>query len=274
MNHTLTLAIRIASVSSLCLINTLITLTLTHSLTHSFIHSLTHSLSLLLTYLLTHSLTLSTEKMQQMGYNLRDIQESLNENKFDEICAAYILLGLQTESLSSSNPALSHSNLESGACSSSSTAIPSSLSQGGGDHSSHKPYTSSTTSRSSSVTPSGPPPGYTGGKKMSAPAVLPLQQTGKPRSHSMRQPSSTRRYAEMGQMPSNSNSQRRGTPEVVIQNGDRWEDEKEAPHSSSSSNKGRNLSPVPPKMGSAHNPNRAEMPKSSRKTSYDQVSEC
>ena len=202
-----------------------------------------------------------------MGYNLRDIHESLNENKFDEIYAAYVLLGLQTESLSSSNPALSTSNLESGPSSVSSTAIPSSLSQGAAaDHSSHKPYTSSSsTSRSSSATPSGPP-GYTGSKKMSAPAILPVQQTGKPRSHSMRQPSSTRRYGEMGQMPSNSHSQRRGTPEVVIQNGDRWEDEKETAHTSKS---GRNPSPVPPKMGSAHNPNRAEMPKSSRKTSYD-----
>ena len=48
-----------------------------------------------------------TEKMVQMGYNYQEIQESLNENKFDEICATYMLLGLQQDQQILSNPSSS-----------------------------------------------------------------------------------------------------------------------------------------------------------------------
>ena len=61
---------------------------------------------------------------------------------------------------------------------------------------------------------------------------------------------------------------------MVIQNGDRWE-EQEKEVSGHSTSKARTSSPIPPipsKMGTASNPNRAEMPKTARKTSYDPVS--
>lgn len=37
------------------------------------------------------------EKMVQMGYNLREIQESLSEVKHDELCATYQLLGIHQQ---------------------------------------------------------------------------------------------------------------------------------------------------------------------------------
>ena len=33
-----------------------------------------------------------TEKMLQMGFTLKEIQESLTENRYDEVCATYMLL--------------------------------------------------------------------------------------------------------------------------------------------------------------------------------------
>lgn len=89
----------------------------------------------------------------------------------------------------------------------------------------------------------------------------------------MRQPSSTRRYGEIGQLPTSNAHHahgRRGTPEVVIQNGERWEQEEKE---QVSHNKMRTTSPINSKIGSANNPNRADMPKSTRKTSYDPVSD-
>ena len=35
----------------------------------------------------------SAEKMQQMGFSPKEIQESLSENRYDEVCATYYLLG-------------------------------------------------------------------------------------------------------------------------------------------------------------------------------------
>ncbi len=32
------------------------------------------------------------EKMLQMGFTLKEIQESLSENRYDEVCATYMLL--------------------------------------------------------------------------------------------------------------------------------------------------------------------------------------
>lgn len=34
----------------------------------------------------------SAEKMLQMGFTLKEIQESLSENRYDEVCATYMLL--------------------------------------------------------------------------------------------------------------------------------------------------------------------------------------
>ena len=42
--------------------------------------------------------------MVHMGYNIQDIQESLSENKFDELCATYLLLGMQKDQQILSNP--------------------------------------------------------------------------------------------------------------------------------------------------------------------------
>lgn len=38
--------------------------------------------------------------MQQMGFNLKEIQESLSENRYDEVCATYYLLGREFSTVS------------------------------------------------------------------------------------------------------------------------------------------------------------------------------
>ena len=45
------------------------------------------------------SLSISpAEKMLQMGFTLKEIQESLAENRYDEVCATYMLLKRETSS--------------------------------------------------------------------------------------------------------------------------------------------------------------------------------
>ena len=41
-----------------------------------------------------------TEKMLQMGFTLKEIQESLAENRYDEVCATYMLLAREMKSAS------------------------------------------------------------------------------------------------------------------------------------------------------------------------------
>ena len=41
-----------------------------------------------------------TEKMLQMGFTLKEIQESLTENRYDEVCATYMLLAREMKSAS------------------------------------------------------------------------------------------------------------------------------------------------------------------------------
>ena len=47
------------------------------------------------------------QKMIQMGYNVHDIQESLADNRYDELCATYMLLGSQMNLQSLSHPSSS-----------------------------------------------------------------------------------------------------------------------------------------------------------------------
>ena len=37
------------------------------------------------------------EKMLQMGFTLKEIQESLSENRYDEVCATYMLLAREVD---------------------------------------------------------------------------------------------------------------------------------------------------------------------------------
>ena len=45
----------------------------------------------------------STERMLQMGFTLKEIQESLAENRYDEVCATYMLLAREMKSASVSS---------------------------------------------------------------------------------------------------------------------------------------------------------------------------
>ena len=38
-----------------------------------------------------------SEKMLQMGFTIKEIQESLGENRYDEVCATYMLLKRDTK---------------------------------------------------------------------------------------------------------------------------------------------------------------------------------
>ena len=38
------------------------------------------------------SFSVFPEKMFQMGFTMKEIQESLSENRYDEVCATYMLL--------------------------------------------------------------------------------------------------------------------------------------------------------------------------------------
>lgn len=113
-----------------------------------------------------------TEKMVQMGYNYQEIQESLNENKFDEICATYMLLGLQKDQQILSNPSsssLSPMGLEHTISLTPSSIPPLSPSTRGDVASGYgrPPPPSPTTKTSSAGTPSAVMQ-----KKMSAPGVV------------------------------------------------------------------------------------------------------
>ena len=50
--------------------------------------------------MLCTSLLPPTEKMLQMGFTLKEIQESLAENRYDEVCATYMLLAREMKSAS------------------------------------------------------------------------------------------------------------------------------------------------------------------------------
>ena len=98
-----------------------------------------------------------------MGYNVHDIQESLADNRYDELCATYMLLGSQMNLQSLSHP-------------SSSSLSPINV----GDPSSLTPNSISSNTRGASVgliTPnkthsSNPtPPGPPIPKKVSAPGI-------------------------------------------------------------------------------------------------------
>ena len=107
-----------------------------------------------------------------MGYNYQEIQESLNENKFDEICATYMLLGLQKDQQILSNPSsssLSPMGLEHTISLTPSSIPPLSPSTRGDVASGYgrPPPPSPTTKTSSAGTPSAVMQ-----KKMSAPGVV------------------------------------------------------------------------------------------------------
>ncbi|XP_019853705.1 PREDICTED: MAP/microtubule affinity-regulating kinase 3-like isoform X1 [Amphimedon queenslandica] len=213
------------------------------------------------------------QKMVQMGYNYQEIQESLNENKFDEICATYMLLGLQQDQQMLSNPSsssLSPMGLEHTISLTPSSIPPLSPSTRGEAATGYgrPPPPSPSTKTSSAGTPSGAMQ-----KKISAPGVVSSSST-KARSHSMRQPgtsSSSRRYADYGHMPHRGNHtpSSRHTPDVVIDNCD---------HNPSSNNhyqtamnnilvSGDSPSTV---SSAASNPNRSDVPPGARrKGSFD-----
>ena len=102
----------------------------------------------------------------------------------------------------------------------------------------------------------------------------------------MRHPgSSTRRYGDYGHMPQNNSSTRgggnsssKGAPEVIVHNSDHTQENHER---DSHFSQGVNHLRSPPavdrtssgsKLSSAANPNRADIPPSRRKASYDPVS--
>ncbi|CAI8017825.1 MAP/microtubule affinity-regulating kinase 3 [Geodia barretti] len=171
------------------------------------------------------------QRMVQMGFTSKEIRESLAENRYDEVCATYMLLERE---LGDSNP-------------NGINTLPSAPNGMGGE----MPQPLKTASDDGNLHPVG--------KKMSAPGILQPYNQPQPfkgRSYSMRQPTSTRRQQEY-------DSQR--NPEVVV-NGRGTE--------SSDSVGGGKVSPhtMEEKLGSALNPNRAEMPGSKRKGSYDHPS--
>ena len=107
-----------------------------------------------------------------MGYNIQEIQDSLSENKFDEICATYMLLGLQKQQELQSAQSLS-SLSPTGGLEHSVTMTPSTAPLSPRDDTSsyikhhHIPPPSPSTKTSSAGTPSG----MGGPKKISAPGV-------------------------------------------------------------------------------------------------------
>lgn len=111
--------------------------------------------------------------MVHMGYNMQDIQESLSENKFDELCATYLLLGIQKDQQVLSNPSsssLSPIGLEHSISHTPSSVNPVHIHSTHGDastgYSKHPPPPSPSTKTSSAGTPSIPSQ-----KKISAPGV-------------------------------------------------------------------------------------------------------
>jgi MAP/microtubule affinity-regulating kinase len=234
------------------------------------------------------------KKMVQMGYSQKEIQDSLSENKFDEICATYILLGLQDEQLvshpSSSSLSPIGGGLEHSISMTPSTNPPISPSPritsggGGGGESRHHHHLhppSPTTKTSSAGTPSG-----MAQKKPSAPGVITPQS--KNRSQSMRQPGNAhRRYAEYGQMPYTSSGSRgnytngsgsgassRNTPEVIV-NTTSSDQNHYGGMSLDTTVGGPEIPTTSSKLGNASNPNRSDIPppNSKRKGSYDPVSD-
>lgn len=200
------------------------------------------------------------QKMLQMGFTLKEIQESLTENRYDEVCATYMLLvrdvskenGLSTGSLTVNGPVDGFS------------------SQGSREG----------TSQDSA---SGPPPSssanYPGRKKVSAPPNLqPHMVVPKQRSYSMRQPG--QRHREHGYQPATKTGTRGGggggqEQEAVVVNG-RGNDSSgdsvgSSGHRGRQSPHGFELETKTTRLGQAANPNRAEMPTGSRRPSYDPV---
>lgn len=212
------------------------------------------------------------QKMIQMGYNVHDIQESLADNRYDELCATYMLLGSQMNLQSLSHP-------------SSSSLSPINV----GDPSSLTPNSISSNTRGASVgliTPNKPhssnptPPGPPIPKKVSAPGIQ--SNPSKGRSVSMRQTTSHRRYGDYGQMPHGSSrgnhtptGNSRGTPDVVVENTEHSSRDHHIRHNhiTSASN---NIQPTHLSMEDSpigrggSNPNRSEIPPGGkRKGSYD-----
>jgi MAP/microtubule affinity-regulating kinase len=172
------------------------------------------------------------QRMVQMGFTSKEIKESLAENRYDEVCATYMLL---KRDLGDSNP------------NGMNTLLPSA--NGMGDLCQPREAASD----DSNLHPVG--------KKMSAPGILqPYNQVAafKGRSYSMRQPTSTRRQQEYER----SNSQR--NPDIII-NGRGTES------SDSMGGQAASHSVDEHKLGSALNPNRAEVPGAKRKGLYDQA---
>ena len=110
----------------------------------------------------------TTEKMVQMGYNLRDIQESLAEVKHDELCATYQLLGIHQQQqllANASSSSLSPVGLEM------TPQTPSSTAPRGDMASSFSKQPHPSPSSKQQVT--GTRPAVPPSKKVSAPGVLP-----------------------------------------------------------------------------------------------------
>ncbi len=89
----------------------------------------------------------------------------------------------------------------------------------------------------------------------------------------MRQPGTSKRYADYGHMPrshAHPHGHSHRTPEVVVNStGSGRGDEGEEPMGSDQ----RDMHAVDIMAGTAHNPNRADIPHTKRKGSYDPVSE-
>lgn len=174
------------------------------------------------------------QRMVQMGFTSKEIRESLQENRYDEVCATYMLLKREH---GDSNP------------SSINTLLPSS--NGMGELSQPREAASD----DSNLHPVS--------KKMSAPGILQpyLQpQPFKGRSFSMRQPTSTRRHQEYERSTSQRN------PEIVV-NGRGTE----SSDSMGGQATMHGVDEAGRKLGLALNPNRAEMPSTKRK-GHDQSS--
>lgn len=189
------------------------------------------------------------QKMLQMGFTLKEIQESLSENRYDEVCATYMLLAREVDKIVSTN-GLTMAN--------SFSALPSA--NGVEDHSQPREAESVDLAPSSIK------------KKVSAPINMQphMQPYPKARSYSMRQPGSSRRtYAEQGYHGKPGGGGR--NPDIVV-NG-RSQDSSDSMGSggqrgTQSPHGLDDLSPT--KMGAASNPNRADIPATNkRKGSYD-----
>jgi MAP/microtubule affinity-regulating kinase len=178
------------------------------------------------------------QKMTEMGFSLKEIQESLSENKYDEVCATYYLLGketsqsreVSTSSLSSSLKPM-NGNVDSGISSQSSQSQGASGGSGSQHHSSSSGSSSKRPSVPNPVTP-------VGGAQQHA------KYAG--RSFSMRNPGQGRRQSDIGYHPSHAKTHDENGGETTVQPSPLTLQEK----------------------GSANNPNQADIP-TPRKKAYE-----